>query len=317
MQPHDTGATAQGPEPGPRFVAALDAYQVYLTHERGRSPHTVRAYLADITQLLGYATAHGCAAPEDLDLGVLRGWLAAMTDAGLARSTVARRASSVRGFTAWAVRTGRMPTDPAARLASPRRRRHLPPVLRVDQAASLLDVAARRADDADPTHIRDRAALELLYATGVRVSELVGLDVDDVDLERRVVTVLGKGDKERAVPFGVPAERALRVYLSTGRPRLVVDGSGPALFLGRRGGRLDQRQVRALVHDLLARAGTGVEAGPHLLRHSMATHLLEGGADLRTVQEVLGHASLATTQVYTHVSADRLRSSYQQAHPRA
>ena len=184
-------------------------------------------------------------------------------------------------------------------------------------ALDVLPAIAAAAGIADPTHVRDRAALELLYATGVRVSELVGLDVDDVNLERRVVTVLGKGNKERVVPFGVPAERALRVYLSTGRPRLVAATSGPALFLGRRGGRLDQRQVRTLVHDLLALAETGIDAGPHLLRHSMATHLLEGGADLRTVQEVLGHASLATTQVYTHVSADRLRTSYEQAHPRA
>lgn len=300
-----------------QFAAALDAYEVYLSRERGRSAHTVRAYLADITQLLVFAAGQGRSALNRLDLAVLRSWLAAMTEAGLARSTVARRASSVRGFTAWAVRTGRLATDPANRLASPRRSRHLPSVLRTDQAEALLNVAARRADDADPTHVRDRAALELLYATGVRVSELVGLDVDDVNLERRVVTVLGKGAKERVVPFGIPAERALRVYLATGRPRLVVARSGPALFLGRRGGRLDQRQVRTLVHDLLSLTEMGITAGPHLLRHSMATHLLEGGADLRTVQEVLGHASLATTQVYTHVSAERLRTSYEQAHPRA
>lgn len=305
------------PELPAEFAAALHAYEVYLSRERGRSAHTVRAYLADLTQLLVSAAGQGRSALDRLDLEVLGGWLAAMTEAGLAHSTVARRASSVRGFTAWAVRTGRLATDPANRLASPRRSRRLPSVLRADQPAAVLDVAARRADDADPTHIRDRAALELLYATGVRVRELVGLDVDDVNLGRRVVTVPGKAARERVVPFGIPVERALRVYLSTARPRLVAAHSGSALFLGRRGGRLDQRQVRALVHDLLALAETGINAGPRLLRPSVATRLREGGAGPRTVQEVSGHASLATTQVYTHVSPDWLRPSYEQAHPRA
>ena len=184
-------------------------------------------------------------------------------------------------------------------------------------AAALLDVAAVAADDDDPVHLRDRAALELLYATGVRVGELVGLDVDDVDLSADVLRVVGKGDKERRVPFGVPARRAVIAWLDDGRPRLAVPESGPALLLGRRGRRADQRQIRAVVHSLLHHVPDAPDLGPHGLRHSAATHLLEGGADLRMVQELLGHASLATTQIYTHVSVDRLKRSFAQAHPRA
>lgn len=301
----------------PEFAAAVDDFGVFLRQERSRSEHTERAYLADVSQLLARAQRHGVDELEGLDLAFLRGWLAGMTDRGLSRSTVARRTSALRSFTAWACRTGRIPADPALRLVSPRRGRQLPAVLRADQSSAVLDVAENRAQDADPVGLRDRAALELLYGTGVRVSELVGLDVDDVDLDRRVVRVIGKGDKERVVPFGLPAARAVLGYLQEGRPKLAGERSGPALLLGRRGGRLNQRQVRGVVHDLLATAGTGVDAGPHVLRHSAATHMLDGGADLRTVQELLGHASLATTQIYTHVSAERLRASYERAHPRA
>ncbi len=299
------------------FALALVDFERFLLLERGRSPHTARAYRADVSQLLSRAAAAGACELEELDLALLRGWLAAMTSSGLARSTMARRASAARTFTAWASRTARMTHDPATRLVAPRRDQHLPTVLRADQSAALLDLATVRADDAEPAHLRDRAALELLYATGIRVAELVGLDLDDLDLERNVVRVVGKGDKQRTVPFGLPAARGVRDWISRGRPRLLNARSGPALLLGRRGGRWDQRQVRTLVHHLLREAGTGVDAGPHALRHSAATHLLDGGADLRTVQELLGHASLATTQVYTHVSVERLRSTYQQAHPRA
>ena len=299
------------------FALALVDFERFLTAERGRSAHTARAYVADVGQLLARAVAQGRDELDQLDLDLLRGWLAAMTRAGLARSTMARRASAARTFTAWAARTGRMTHDPSTRLTAPRRERHLPTVLRTEQAAALLDLATVRADDGEPAHARDRAALELLYGTGIRVAELVGLDVDDVDLERRVLRVIGKGDKQRTVPFGLPAGRAVRDWLARGRPRLVRAGSGPALLLGLRGGRWDQRQVRTLVHDLLREAGLGVDAAPHALRHSAATHLLDGGADLRSVQELLGHASLATTQVYTHVSVERLRKTYEQAHPRA
>jgi integrase/recombinase XerC len=306
-----------GPALPQAFSAALADFERFLAAERGRSPHTVRAYLADVSLLLARAAADGMSALDELDLTLLRGWLAAMTASGLARSTMARRASAARTFTAWATRRGLMKEDPALRLVAPKRERHLPAVLRKDQAAALLDLAALRSDDGEPAHLRDLAALELLYGTGIRVAELVGLDVDDVDLDRRTVRVMGKGSKERVVPFGVPAERAVRSYLRRGRPRLAGPASGPALLLGARGRRWGQRQVRDVVHRLLELTEESVDASPHALRHSAATHLLDGGADLRTVQEMLGHASLATTQVYTHVSVDRLRRTYQQAHPRA
>jgi integrase/recombinase XerC len=207
--------------------------------------------------------------------------------------------------------------DPSVRLASPRRDRTLPGVLRANEADELLAVAAVAADDGDALHLRDLAALELLYGSGIRVGELVALDVGDVDLERRTVRVLGKGGKERVVPFGVPAATALTAWLAEGRPQLAKDGSGAALLLGRRGRRADQRQVREAVHRLVAHVAHADDVGPHGLRHSAATHLLEGGADLRAVQELLGHATLATTQIYTHVSVERLRTTYEQAHPRA
>ena len=202
------------------------------------------------------------------------------------------------------------------RLVAPRRHSSLPAVLKQGEAGQLLDVAAVRADDADPVHVRDRAMLELLYASGIRVGELAALDIDDLDLAQRVVRVLGKGSKERVVPFGEPARRSLVAWLSA-RSALATATSGPALFLGRRGRRVDARQVRSTVHEMLSHLPDAPDLGPHGLRHSAATHLLEGGADLRIVQELLGHASLATTQLYTHVSVERLRTSYEQAHPRA
>lgn len=299
------------------FDDAVQDFERFLTYERGRSRHTVRAYVADVTLMLGVCQAQGATSLDDLDLAMLRSWLAGMSAAGLARATMGRRASAARTFTGWARRTGRSCGDAAARLQAPRADGHLPTVLRREQATRLLDLAGVRADDARPTHLRDVAALELLYGTGVRVGELVGLDVDDVDLDRRTVRVLGKGDKERVVPFGLPAGRAVRDWLVLGRPRLVTAASGPALLLGARGGRWDQRQVRDVVHQVLAATPDAPDAGPHALRHSAATHLLDGGADLRSVQELLGHASLATTQIYTHVSVERLRRTYQQAHPRA
>lgn len=292
-------------------------FRRHLEAERGHSTHTVRAYLADVAGLLAEVAGTGATGLDGLDLPLLRSWLARMAAAGLARSTLARRASAARSFTSWAVRTGRLESDPALRLRAPHPDRHLPTVLRAEQAARLLDLATVRADDGEPAHLRDRAALELLYGCGIRVAELVGLDVDDVDLDRRTVRVLGKGARERVVPFGVPAERAVRSWLARGRPRLATAASGPALLLGVRGSRWGTRQVRDVVHRLLAELGDGTDAGPHALRHSAATHLLDGGADLRAVQELLGHASLATTQVYTHVSVERLRRSYDRAHPRA
>ena len=296
---------------------ALEEFARHLHAERGRSEHTVRAYLADVRSLLELADDRGVRSLDGIELTLLRSWLAGMTRAGLARATIARRAAAARAFCAWAARSGRLPHDPSVRLASPRRGQSLPGVLGQAQASALLDVAAVAADDGDPLHLRDRAALELLYASGVRVGELVGLDVDDVDLSRRTLRVIGKGDKERVVPFGLPAGRAVVDWLDRGRPALVGPASGAALLLGRRGRRADPRQVRAAVHALVAHVEGADDIGPHGLRHSAATHLLEGGADLRAVQDLLGHATLQTTQIYTHVSVERLKATYEQAHPRA
>ncbi|HYN30439.1 MAG TPA: tyrosine recombinase XerC [Dermatophilaceae bacterium] len=300
-------------------VEVLAAFQRHLAAERGRSVHTVRAYLGDVRTFLASLDAHagGQVRLEDVRLADLRAWLGELAAAEAARATLGRRAAALRTFFGWAARTGRVPSDPSLRLVAPRRGRRLPPVLGQRDAAALLDVAAVASDDGEPVGLRDRAVLELLYATGVRVGELVALDVDDVDRSRDVARVVGKGDKERVVPFGAPARRALDDWLARGRPALAVPGSGPALFLGRRGRRLDQRQVRTVVHAVLEHVPDAPDLGPHGLRHSAATHLLEGGADLRLVQELLGHASLATTQIYTHVSVERLRSSFARAHPRA
>jgi integrase/recombinase XerC len=302
------------PEP---MVQVLAAYERHLVSERDLTAHTVRAYLGDIGSMLEQAVHLGHGDVRTLDLRTLRSWLATQQTLGKARTTMARRATAVRVFTAWAHRTGRIDSDPGALLGSPKAHRTLPPALRVDEARALLEAAATQADDGRPVGARDVAILELLYATGIRVGELCGLDVDDLDGERRVVRVFGKGRKERTVPYGQPAERALGTWLSTGRPALAVPGSGAALFLGARGRRIDQRAVRTLVHQRLADVPGAPDLGPHGLRHTAATHLLEGGADLRTVQELLGHASLATTQIYTHVTTDRLRQAYRQAHPRA
>ncbi|WP_068160555.1 tyrosine recombinase XerC [Rhodococcus phenolicus] len=296
----------------------LEEFAEHLELQGGRSAHTVRAYTADVRFLLEHLeTAHPGARITDLSLDVLRSWLATQVAGGAARTTLARRTSTARTFTAWLVRTSRLDHDPAARLVSPRAYRTLPAVLRSDQALELMDAAESGAAEQDPVAIRDRLIVELLYATGIRVGELCGLDLDDVDADRRVLRVLGKGNKERVVPYGAPAAAAIEEWLGHGRPALVRAPSGPALLLGKRGGRIDQRQVRTVVHDAVAAVPGAPDLAPHGLRHSAATHLLEGGADLRVVQEVLGHSSLATTQLYTHVSVARLRAAHEQAHPRA
>jgi integrase/recombinase XerC len=229
---------------------------------------------------------------------------------------MSRRATAARVFTGWAQRTGRISTDPGALLASPRPHKSLPGVLGQDDTRAVLNAAAVAADDGSPVGLRDLAIMELLYATGIRVGELCALDVDDIDRSRRVVRVFGKGRKERSVPYGVPAAETLEVWLEQARPMLAREGSGPAAFLGARGGRIDQRAVRRLVHERIG-AVDAPDLSPHGLRHTAATHLLEGGADLRSVQELLGHASLATTQIYTHITNERLRQAFHQAHPRA
>ena len=299
------------------MAAALADYERHLTSERNLTAHTVRAYLGDIGGMLEHAAMLGHHDVGSLDLRTLRSWLAKQQTLGKARTTMSRRATAVRVFTGWAQRTGRCELDAGSLLGSPKAHRTLPPALRVDEARELLEATAVHADDGSPVGQRDVAILELLYATGIRVGELCGLDVDDVDRERRVVRVLGKGRKERAVPYGQPADRAIASWLRHGRPRLVAEDAGAALFLGTRGRRIDQRTVRSMVHARLTDVPGAPDLGPHGLRHTAATHLLEGGADLRTVQELLGHASMATTQIYTHVTTDRLRQAYRQAHPRA
>lgn len=311
--PGRAGATPGG------WDRALADYDRHLSWERGRSEHTRRAYLTDLRDLASFAERRGVTEPAGVDLALLRSWLAEQVRAGLARSTVARRSAAVRRFTAWAARTGRIPVDVGVRLRSPKAARPLPQVLRADQAEEVLGASAAAAgtDEGHPRALRDRAVAELLYATGVRVGELCALDLTDVDHARRTMRVMGKGAKERVVPFGVPAARALDDWVTRGRPALARESSPPALFLGLRGRRMGQRQVRDVVEGLVAAVPGTPHLGPHGLRHSAATHLLDGGADLRAVQELLGHASLASTQIYTHVSVDRLRATYRQAHPRA
>ena len=335
--------------------SALAEFCRHLAAERALSRHTVRAYQGDIQSLLEYAWRCGVGDPGSLDLITLRGWLASQHQAGAARATLARRGAAARAFTAYAHRQGWLATDPGPRLGTPKARPVLPQVLRRDEMNIVLADCEDRAlrefaagqRPAAALAMRDAAVLELLYATAIRVSELCELDTGGVDRDRRTVRVLGKGGKERVVPVGLPAMRALTRWEELGRPVLANERSGTALLLGARGGRLDPRTARRIVHARLRAAdlasvaarhavsdhgqpeGQGPagqddagppavrDAGPHAIRHTAATHLLEGGADLRSVQEILGHSSPATTQIYTHVTAERLKATYRQAHPRA
>ncbi len=346
-EPEPPGPLPPGPLPPalpPAMAAALAAFERYLRLERSLSAHTVRAYAGDIRSLLEHASRQGVDEPEGLGVTELRGWLAIQHESGAARATLARRGAAARTFTAFAHRRGWLAADPGPQLGTLKTRRDLPHVLRQDEMADVLagldkagrqaeagshpasrpaDAAAGRTEAAAAGRteaavaLRDAAVLELLYATGIRVSELCGLDAGHLDHGRRTVRVRGKGDKERTVPVGVPALRAVTRWLDAGRPALATAASGPAVFLGVRGGRLDPRTARRIVHERLREAGATRDTGPHGIRHTTATHLLEGGADLRSVQEILGHSSPATTQIYTHVSIERLKSSYRQAHPRA
>jgi integrase/recombinase XerC len=300
------------------------AFEDSLRYGRGASENTLRAYRSDVFHLVGFLSASGDAPQPGPDsvlarvtLDDLRAWLASMSGAGLSRTTLARRGAAARTFFTWAADSGRIPNNPALRLASARPAQSLPLVLSPADMVAMLGAAEAVCDDGDPVALRDWAAAEMLYATGMRVGELVGVDVRDVDLEGRLVRVLGKGAKERVIPFGVPAARAATEWLARGRPALAgVGRATSALLLGRRGKRVDQRQIRDAVHRLASLSGVA-DVAPHALRHTAATHLVTGGSDLRSVQEVLGHASLNTTQRYTHVTAERLRATYQLAHPRA
>jgi integrase/recombinase XerC len=305
----------------PALAESLEGWEEHLRLQRDLSEHTVRGYVQDVVSLLDHLVRRSGATVADLDLAALRSWLAQGRTRGDSRATTARRAASARSFTAHLRRSGQVAEDVGLRLASPRAHRTLPGVLGADQARAVLEQTAHVRDEETPAdtalRLRNALVLELLYASGIRVGELVGLDVDDVDRGRRLLRVLGKGRKERSVPFGVPAAAAVEAWLTQGRPQLATATSGPALLLGARGARLDPREARRVVHAAVAAAPGVPDVGPHGLRHSAATHVLEGGADLRSVQELLGHASLATTQVYTHVTVERLRAVHAQAHPRA
>ena len=328
------------------YRVALDRFEDELRARR-LSPHTVRGYLADVADLFAFAGRAGVAAPAAIGLDVARSWLAESAAAGTARATLARRTAAAR---AWS----RHAAVPAlARLATPKPRSPLPTVLSRRQMSDTLTAASAQSASRDPIALRDAAILEFLYATAARVSELCALDLDDLDFERRTSRLSGKGGRQRTVPFGVPAERALRAWVAEGRAALVagwVGGGGgkqktvktstsatspaanptpdttrppapapttAALFLGARGSRIDPAVVRRVVHRRLRATPNTPDTGPHGFRHTAATHLIEGGADLRDVQELLGHATLATTQIYTHVTAERIKARYAQSHPRA
>jgi len=368
MQPPDD---AQPLPPG--LGQALTAFERHLTAERGLSRHTVRAYVGDVTALLQHVSQAGGTELGQLDIQVLRSWLASQHAAGQAKTSVARRAAAARAFTAFAHARGALSHDPGRLLGTPRTGRHLPQVLAREQMSAVLEPARAAGAPARPAPVddeagrtpqeralarRDTAIMELLYATGIRVSELCGLDLGDLDEERHTIRVMGKGGKERIVPVGIPAVRAVRAWLLGGRAIPAAErtagkhaaaagtaGAGTAtaggrrgltlteqaaaqyqgtrppgapMFVGARGRRLDPRTARRVVHQQIAAAASRVpDTGPHGIRHTAATHLLEGGADLRSVQEILGHASLATTQIYTHVSVERLLAAFRQAHPRA
>jgi integrase/recombinase XerC len=300
------------------FEKLIAAFTRHLEVERSLSVHTIRAYIGDLESLLNHLETIGVTDISQLELVHLRSWLANQQVKGGARTTLSRRAVSVRLFTKWAVKNKYLTKDVAATLATPKGHRTLPEVLDIADAKTAMDSLATRASEEEtPISLRDVAMVELLYATGARVAELCGLDVSDIDYDRQTIRALGKGNKERTIPLGNPAMKALNVWLKEGRDSIKNSLSGNAVFLGARGKRIDQRTVRTVVYNAL-QAIEGIERmGPHALRHSAATHLLEGGADLRTVQEILGHASLATTQIYTHVSTERLQKAFKQAHPRA
>ena len=303
-----------------RLTAAVAAHRDHLARERAYSPNTIDAYGGDLADLVAFAATQGVEDVDGLDLELLRDWLWRATERSLARTTIARRAAAARSLTAWLHRTGAVPTDAGARLRAPKAQGRLPRVVGSEQVRDLFAGLEARAAEGDPGALRDLALVELIYGSALRVSEACGADVDDVDLSALTVRVTGKGAKDRVVPFGVPAARAITAWVERGRPVLAERGggaAGAALFLGDRGGRLGPRSVHRLTSRLLAAVPGSGPSGPHALRHSAATHLLDGGADLRAVQAMLGHASLGTTQIYTHVSMERLAESYRLAHPRS
>ena len=286
------------------FLAQLEA--------RGMSDNTIKAYRSDLSDLLEFLSD----TKQELTLDALRDWMWRQSEAGATKSTLARKTSSAKAFTEFLFERGNLLSDPGLRLRAPKLERTLPKVASEKSLAEVFSRLGELAQDQSPSSLRDLCAFELLYATGMRVSELAGLNISDIDYSRKLLKVTGKGNKQRMLPYGDAAAKALNEYIRAGRPKLVNESSPEALLLTSRGKRVGVRQLYSLVANLLAQTATG-PAGPHTLRHSAATHLLDHGADLRAVQEILGHSSLATTQIYTHVSVERLRDAFEQAHPRA
>ncbi|CAB4537168.1 MAG: tyrosine recombinase [Actinobacteria bacterium] len=291
-------------------------YEEHLALVRNLSDNSIRGYVSDLQSFLAHIEKLNIEEFSQLELTHIRSWLANLQSTGAARSSMARRIVSIRAFTYWAASQGWIPNDIGANLAIPKPQHHLPEILNVVDAAHVIaSLETQLAESPTDLHRRDLAMVEILYASGIRVSELCGLNLGDIDTSRNTLQVIGKGNKQRVVPLGIPAMKALQQWLSLSRPQLVTNDSANAVFLGSRGKRIDQRTVREVVYEAMKAVGSTM--GPHGLRHTAATHLLEGGADLRTVQEILGHSSLATTQIYTHVSPERLSQAYKQAHPRA
>ena len=301
------------------FSNVVEDFVKYLSVEKNCSLNTVRTYRTDLELFLQFATNQGIKKLSDIDLNIFRLWMADQKDKGSSNSTISRRSSTARVFSTWAFKKGLIKTDPAIRLISPKVNKTLPHVLGQKQATSLMQTSGNMEDEENSVAIRmrDHAILEVLYSSGLRVGELTGLDIKDIDFSRLTMRVIGKGNKERVVPFGQPAKQALKTYLAEARSEFVNEKSANALFIGTRGKRLDTRQVRRIVTNAILRVEGAPDISPHDLRHSAATHMLEGGADLRIVQELLGHSSLATTQKYTHVTIERLREVFANAHPRA
>ncbi|MFM5905618.1 MAG: tyrosine-type recombinase/integrase [Micrococcales bacterium] len=292
----------------------LTRFIEYLASAKGLSANTLKAYRADLEDFFG--SCNNLDRIEALSLEQIREWLYAMAEAGAARSTIARKAAAIRSFTAWLEHQGLHPQNLGLRLKTPKGQKVLPKVVTSDSLSEVLERLASRLDREVPSTFQNLAIFELLYATGIRVSELVGLNLSNIDFSRNLILVTGKGNKQRMVPFGMPAAKALSAWVTEVRSEVETMDSGDAVFLNTKGARLGVRDVFRLVSAELEKTASGA-AGPHSLRHSAATHLLDGGADLRAVQELLGHASLGTTQIYTHVSVDRLKKGYLGAHPRA
>ena len=301
------------------FAPIVEDFVKYLAGEKNRSSNTIRTYRTDLELFLQFASNQGLKKLTELELNTFRLWLADQKEKGSSNATISRRSSTARVFSTWAFQKGLIKSDPAIRLISPKVNKTLPKVLGQKQATALMQTAAILEDEENSMalRMRDHAILEVLYSSGIRVGELTGLDIKDLDFTRCTMRVIGKGNKERVVPFGQPAKDALRSYLDKSRLEFINEKSGNALFVGSRGKRLDTRQVRRIVTSAILRVEGAPDISPHDLRHSAATHMLEGGADLRIVQELLGHSSLATTQKYTHVTIERLREVFANAHPRA